>query len=167
MTFAQSIVLEYESSVPTTRKFIERIPEEKLAWKPAEKSMSIGQLALHIATTSAAVSQFIPMEEVELPSPEFVPPTSVAQLLAAVDGSAATVRAQLWDLSDDYMHGSIHFMAGGVAVMSFTREDTARMILLNHLYHHRGQLGVYLRLLDIPVPASFGPSADEQFNPGA
>lgn len=167
MTFAQSIVLEYESSVAATRKCLERIPQDKLAWQPDPKSMSIGQLGLHLATTSAAVAQFIPLESIDVPNPGFAQPGSVDEILAAIDASVAIVRAQLWDLSDEFMKGSIHFMADGQVVMRFTREDTARMIVLNHLYHHRGQLGVYLRLLGVPVPSTFGPSADEAFNPGA
>jgi len=167
MSFAQAIVLEYEASVPATRKCLERIPEDQLAWQPAPKSMTIGQLGLHLATTSAGVAQFIPLDSVDLPKAEFEQPSSVAQILAGIDVSAAVVRAQLWDLSDEFMKGHIHFMAGDQVVMRFSREDTARMIVLNHLYHHRGQLGVYLRLLGVPVPATFGPSADEEFNPGA
>jgi len=167
MTFAQAIVLEYESSVPATRKCIERIPADKLTWRPDPKSLTLGQLGQHIATTSPAVAQMITISRVDNLEPNFVQPESVEQMLAALDASAAQVREHLWNLSDDFMKGHIEFAADGVVFMRFTREDTARMIVLNHLYHHRGQLTVYLRLLGVPVPAVFGPSADEQFDPTA
>jgi uncharacterized damage-inducible protein DinB len=167
MSLAQSIVLEYEAIVPVTRRHLERIPQDKLGWKPDPKSMSIGQLGLHIAQSSAGVSAFVGHDSVEMPDFGFPEPATVEEIVAAFDAGTAQVRANLWDISDAAMAGSISFTAGGEAVMTFPRGGFARDIVLNHLFHHRGQLSVYLRLLGVPVPSSFGPTADEGFMPAA
>ena len=167
MTLAQAIVVEYEAIVPVTRRHLERIPADMLGWRPDPKSMSIGQLGLHIAQSSGGVSGFVALESVEMPDFGFPEPATVAEMLEAFDASAAQVRANLWGLSDEQMAGSLSFTAGGETVMTFPRGGFARDIVLNHLYHHRGQLSVYLRLLGVPVPSSFGPTADEGFAPQA
>ena len=163
MTLAQTTVLEYEASVPVTRKHLERIPDDKLTWRPDPKSMSIGQLGLHLATSSGGIAEFMRLDNVEMPNFGFPEPASTAEILAALDEAAGKVRASLWDFSDEAMGGSCNFVANGHVVMSFPRMMIARDILLNHNYHHRGQLSVYLRLLGVPVPSTFGPSADEAF----
>lgn len=167
MTLAQNAVLEYEASVPVTRRHLERIPDDKLSWRPDPKSMSIGQLGFHLATSSGGIAEFMRLDNVEMPDFGFPEPTSTAEILAALDEAAVKVRDNLWNYSDADMAGSCNFVANGQVVMSFPRTMIARDILLNHNYHHRGQLSVYLRLLGIPVPSSFGPSADESFTPNA
>lgn len=162
MTRAQEIVLEYEASVPVTRRHLERLPENKLSWRPEPKSMSLGQLALHLAESSGGVAEILLNDEVEAPEMGFPEATSVAQVLAALDASFAKVRATIWEMGDKVMAGSIQLVKNGEILMSFPRLGFARDILLNHNYHHRGQLSVYLRLLGVPVPSSFGPTADEQ-----
>lgn len=162
MTRAQEIVLEYEASVPVTRRHLERIPDDKLTWRPDPKSMTLGQLGLHLAASSGGISEFIRLDNVEMPDFGFPEPASTAEILSALDEAATKVRANLWNYSDADMAGSCNFVANGHVVMTFPRTMIARDILLNHNYHHRGQLSVYLRLLGVPVPISFGPTADEE-----
>lgn len=167
MTLAQAAVAEYEASVPVTRKHLERIPNDKLTWRPDPKSMTIGQLGLHLAESSGGISDFMLLDNVDVSGVSFPQPESTAAIVAALDAAAMKVRANLWDFSDEAMAGNVNFMANGAVFMSFPRIAVARDILLNHNYHHRGQLSVYLRLLGVPVPSSFGPTADEAFGPAA
>lgn len=167
MTLGQAIVLEFEAAAPATRRHLERLPQDKLEWKPDAKSMSAGQLGLHIAQSSGDVSAIVNLDTVDMPDMGFPQPGTTAEILAAFDGRVGKVRENLWDISDERMSGTIGFAANGEVVMNFPRGAFARDIVLNHLYHHRGQMSVYLRLLGVPVPSSFGPTADEAFTPPA
>ncbi|MBL8827408.1 MAG: DinB family protein [Planctomycetaceae bacterium] len=163
MTIAETFLTEFEQETPTTRKFLERLPGDKLAWKPHEKSMSAGQLALHIAKSPGQVAQMALVDEA--PPPDFktpVPaPQSVAEILQALDDSVAKVRSVLSQLSDGQMNAPWRMAFNGQVLLSMPRAALIRSILLNHVYHHRGQFGVYLRLLGAKVPSSYGPSGDE------
>lgn len=161
MTIAETILAEFEAQAPLTRRHLERVPEDKLDWKPAEKSMTLGQLALHIAQTPGGVAEFIGLDALELPDFEFPHPASRDEVLRAYDESVENARIGLSGLSDEVMEGSIAFQKDGETLMQFPRKGFARDIILNHTYHHRGQISVYLRLLGVPVPSSFGPTADE------
>jgi uncharacterized damage-inducible protein DinB len=163
MTIAQSLLAEFEQEARTTRKFLERLPADKLAWKPHEKSMSAGQLALHIASTPAGVVQMVVQDEATAPDfgrprPQ---PGSVREILDVLDQSIAIVRQTLPTFDDNRMQAIWKVKMNGREIMSMPRSAFLRSILLNHWYHHRGQFGVYLRLLGADVPSSYGPSADE------
>lgn len=163
MTIADALLNEFEQESQTTRKFLERLPEAGLNWKPHEKSMTAGQLALHIATAPGGVVRMA--QEDKVPAPEFgrprPQPGSVREVLDALDQSIATVREVLPTFSDARMQETWTATKDGKDLLSMPRASLLRSILLNHWYHHRGQFGVYLRLLGAKVPSSYGPSGDE------
>jgi uncharacterized damage-inducible protein DinB len=156
MTIAEALLAEFEQESRTTRKFLERVPEDKLDWKPHDKSMSAGQLALHIAATPGQVAQMATQDEV--PAPDFnqtrPQPASLQEILDALDQSIATVKEVLPTIDDMRMQRPWRAMMGDRELVSMPRMALCRSILLNHWYHHRGQLGVYLRLLGAKVPSS-------------
>ena len=152
---------ELEQEARTTRRVLERVPEDKLAWKPHAKSMSLGQLALHVATTPGNVAEIATHTSVEVPNFEQPEATSASQLVSALDESLAKARSILAGFDDTAMATNWSAKSGDREVMTVPRAALLRSIMLNHWYHHRGQLSVYLRLLDVPVPSIYGPSADE------
>jgi uncharacterized damage-inducible protein DinB len=161
-----SILMELDQEAATTRRVLERVPGDKLGWKPHEKSMSLGQLALHVATAPGDVAGMTTMDEVDVP--DFgEPPTvsSAEELMAAYDKSVSAAREILDGMDDAKAMATWKATKGGEELMAVPRIGVVRSILLNHWYHHRGQLSVYLRLLNVPVPSIYGPSADE--NPWA
>lgn len=163
MTIAESFLAEFDQESGTTRKFLERVPEEKLEWKAHEKSMTVGQLALHMAVFPGGVAQLAMLDEFVVPdfnrpNPQ---PQTVKEILTAMDESLATVRRVLTSATDEQLTAPWKMKRGGMVVLEIPRAAFLRTILLNHWYHHRGQLGVYLRLLGAKVPATYGPSGDE------
>ena len=160
---AGAMLAEFEAELATTRKFLERLPETGLAWRPHEKSMTAGQLALHVAQVPQGVLGMALADEA--PPPNFgsgrQQPASVREVLETLDRSADFVRRTLPTLDDRRMNDTFKIVVSGRTLMALPRGVFLRRILLNHWYHHRGQLGVYLRMLGAKVPASYGPSADE------
>ena len=161
MTIAQELLSEFEIQAPVTRKFLERLPEDKLAWKPHPKSMTAGQLAYHLALVPGAVVRFVENNPAQAPDFNFPQPATRQEVLSLFEGSVETVRTFLPKFSDTAMMETWHLVAGSREVMAQPRMDFLRDIMLSHWYQHRGQFSVYLRMLDIAVPASWGPSADE------
>ena len=162
MSIAESFLGEIDQEAATTRRVLERVPGDKLSWKPHEKSMSLGQLALHVATVPGTVAGILTPDEIELPpSFEQAPAGSVDELLPALENSVASAKEFLGDLDDGAAMATWSVKRDGQDVMALPRVAAIRSIMLNHWYHHRGQLSVYLRLLDVPVPSIYGPSADE------
>ena len=163
MSIAQAMLAEFEHEARTTRKFLERVPEDKLTWKAHEKSNSVGQLALHIAGVPGGVLQMAIPDTAPLPdfSEGWVQPRNVQEILDALEQSIQTVRRELPKLRDEQMQGVWTGTKDGQAALSMPRGMLLRFIMLNHWYQHRGQLGVYLRLLGTKVPSSYGPSGDE------
>jgi uncharacterized damage-inducible protein DinB len=157
------MLAEFEAELGTTRKFLERVPADKLTWRPHEKSMTIGQLALHIAQTPLGVLSLVLKDEAAPPNfgKSRQQPATVREVLDALDHSAAFVRQTLPTLDDRRMNETFKIVAEGRTLMALPRAAFLRSILLNHWYHHRGQLGVHLRLVGAAVPASYGPSGDE------
>ena len=162
-TIARAMLDEFERELPTTRTFLERVPQERLTWRPHEKSMTAGQLALHIAQTHEGVVRFALPDEATAPDfgGERPQPTSVREILDALESGAAYVRQTLLTVDDERMRAAFTILRDGRTLMSLPRALFLRNILLNHVYHHRGQLGVYLRLVGAQVPPSYGPSGDE------
>jgi len=160
---ARTMLAEFEAELATTRKFLERVPETGLTWRPHEKSMTAGQLALHVAQTPLGVLSMAVREEA--PPPNFAggrqQPQTLREVLDALDQSAAFVRQTLPTLDDRRMNETFKVVVAGRTLMAVPRAAFLRSILLNHWYHHRGQLGVYLRMLGAKVPSSYGPSGDE------
>jgi uncharacterized damage-inducible protein DinB len=162
MAIADALIGELEQEAATTRRVLERVPADKLSWKPHDKSMSLGQLALHIATTPGNIaSMAVPNPASPPESFEQAVAQSVDELLPTLEDSVAKAKEILGGFDDAAMMETWSIGAGGKTLMSMPRIGWLRAIMLNHWYHHRGQLSVYLRLLDVPVPSIYGPSADE------
>ncbi len=163
MSFAETILAEFEAQSPITRKFLERLPEDRLTWKPHEKSLTAGQLALHIASVPGSVVRLV--QQGSAPAPDFnammKQPSSLREILDAHEHSAIAVRSVLPQLDDATLQQDCRFLQGDRVISALPRTFFLRDIMLNHVYQHRGQFSVYLRILNVPVPASWGPSADE------
>jgi uncharacterized damage-inducible protein DinB len=162
MAIIDAMLAELEQESHTTRRVLDRVPQTHLSWKPHPKSMSLGQLALHVATVPGNVAELASMDSIPEP-PAFVQAEArtAAELGPALSASVAKARHHLGDFDDAAMGATWRLMSGGREVMAMPRSAFTRAIMLNHWYHHRGQLLVYLRLLDIPVPSVYGPTADE------
>jgi uncharacterized damage-inducible protein DinB len=161
MPIAQELLAEFNAQVPITRIFLERLPEGKLTWMPHPKSMTAGQLAYHLATVPGGVVQGAQRDQIAPPNFQFPQPKSLHHVLAALDESTTTVRRILPSFDDHTMNATWRIMDGDTELLAVPRKQFLRDVMLSHWYQHRGQFAVYLRLLDIPVPASFGPTADE------
>ena len=162
MSIAESLLPEIDQETATTKRVLERVPEDKLSWKPHEKSFSLGQLALHVATTPGNIANLVTADEVELPASfEQSEAQSKEEMLAAHEESVAKAKQYLSGLSDEAAMATWRVVSGGNEVMAAPRIGMIRSLMLNHWYHHRGQLSVYLRLLNVPVPPIYGPTADE------
>src|ERR1700730_13095347 len=163
MSIAQSLLAEFEGQALITRKFLERLPEDKLAWKPHNKSMSAGQLAYHLASVPGGAVRFVQNNPVQAPEfASFPQPASCQEILKTFEESIAAVRSLLPKYDDTAMKETWRMVAGGEReVLAHPRAEFLRDVMLSHWYQHRGQFSVYLRMLDVAVPASWGPSADE------
>ncbi len=162
MPIAEGMLAEFEVQAPVTRKFLERLPEDKLSWKPHNKSMTAGQLAYHLASVPGGVVRFVQNNPAQAPeSFTFPQPASREEILKTLEESIATVRSELPKFDDAAMKESWRMVAGGRELFAQPRGEFLRDVMLSHWYQHRGQFSVYLRMLDVAVPASWGPSADE------
>ena len=161
-SIAQSFLEEFETQAPITRRFLERLPEDKLTWKPHQRSMTAGQLGYHLAFVPGAVVRFVQNNPAQAPeSFSFPQPASCQEILKTLDESISAVRDLLPKFNDAAMYETWHMVAGGQEVLALPRAQFLRDVMLSHWYQHRGQCSVYLRLLNFAVPASWGPSADE------
>jgi uncharacterized damage-inducible protein DinB len=162
MSMTEAFLKEFDHEAKTTRRVLERVPADKFSWKPHPKSMSLGELAMHTAMTPGAICGWACEEETKMGSGEKAPvATSSADLIAAHDNSVAKVKETMGQLGDAGLMNSWKATAGDQTIFEMPKVALIRSIALNHWYHHRGQLSVYLRLLDVPVPSIYGPSADE------
>jgi uncharacterized damage-inducible protein DinB len=162
MALIDGLLQELEHEAQTTRRVLERVPNDKLTWKPHPKSMTLGQLAFHIATVPGGVAELAASGD-SAQVPQFSQPTanSTAELLSALDESIAKAKKVLGGMDDERIMATWRMMRGDQEVFALPRIALLRSIMLNHWYHHRGQLSVYLRELDVPIPSIYGPSADE------
>ena len=166
MKLSEMILPEFDLEMANTRKSLERVPEDKFEWKPHEKSTSLGGLATHLANIPSWTKNTFEQDELDL-APSGAPPLrlepvkSRAELLAAFDKNVTSARAALENASDEDWQGKWSLLHGGKAIFTMPRTAVMRGFVMNHLIHHRAQLGVYLRLLEVPVPSIYGPSADE------
>jgi uncharacterized damage-inducible protein DinB len=166
MTIGQSLLPEFDQEMQNTRKTLERCPDDRWNWKPHEKSGTLGWLAGHVATMVGWIPITLTTEELDyapVNGPAFEPPKTDnrKQLLAEFDKSVADSRAALAKVSDAEMMKNWKLLAGGKEIFTMPRIACIRGMVLNHHVHHRAQLTVYYRLLGIPVPGLYGPSADE------
>jgi len=159
---SQSILPEFDHEMENTRKSLERVPEDKLSFKPHAKSMTLGALATHLATINHWAEAILGLDSFDVstapPNPEL---KSRAELLAAFDKNTANARKAIADATDAHLLKPWTLTAGSRTVLTMPRVAVVRCFLFNHTIHHRAQLGVYLRLNDVPVPSIYGPSADE------
>ena len=166
MTIGQSMLPEFDQEMQSTRKALERCPSEKWSWKPHDKSGTLGWLAGHVGTVPEWITMTINTKEFDyapVDGPSYQPPKieNREQLLAAFDKAAAEAREALANVSDEDIMKNWKLLAGGKEVFVMPRIACIRGMCLNHLYHHRGQLTVYFRLMGVAVPGLYGPSADE------
>lgn len=159
----EAMVNELSQEAAATRRLLERVPEGQLSWRPHAKSMTLGQLALHIASIPGDLSRLCQLEEFDASMANFEPPmpTSQDQILSAFETGISDATRYLRTLTTDAASSPWRLTLRGQEVFTMPRAGLLRSLLLNHWYHHRGQLSVYLRLLDVPVPVIYGRSADE------
>ena len=166
MPISEMLLPEFDHEMANTRKTLERVPEDKFAWKPHQKSTSLGGLATHLANIPSWTKNTFEQDELDI-APPGAPPfrleeaKSRSELLEAFDKNVASARAALEGASDQNWQGKWSLLHGGNKIFTLPRTAVMRGFVMNHLIHHRAQLGVYLRLLDVPVPSIYGPSADE------
>jgi uncharacterized damage-inducible protein DinB len=162
MTAIDSILEELDREAKTTRRVLERVPSDNLSWKPHQKSKSVGELAWHVATIPKRVATIIQGDDVDVTTVKAPPmPETTAEIVDAFERQIAETKELLSKLDDATLSRTTTMRRGQVAVFSGPKLALLRTVMLNHSYHHRGQLAVYLRLLDIPVPPIYGPTADE------
>ena len=162
LTTSDRLAGELTQEAATTRRVLERVPEDKLTWKPHPKSMSLGELALHVAQIPGALAELFREPVREAPSFATRPEaSSLSELLTTHEESLRAASAQLAAWSEDDLVAEWRMMRAEDTILAVPRTDMVRAVMFNHLYHHRGELIVYLRLLDVPVPSVYGPSADE------
>lgn len=163
---SELLLPEYDQEMATTRRFLERIPEENLTWKPHDKSMTLGRLASHLAEIPAWMERIVGQDELDI-APPGAPPReykvfpSRAEALDVLDRNVAAGRTAINDADDEKLRKNWSLLAGGNVVFTLPRFAVLRNMVLNHAVHHRAQLGVYFRLNEVPVPSTYGPSADE------
>ena len=167
MPLSDSIIPEFDHEMSNTRKTIERVPDHKLDWQPHKKSFTLGKLASHIVNIPAWTAPTLKLDSLDVDpkdGPAFTTPEgkSAKELLAWFDKNVAEARAAITSTSDAEFMKPWSLMAGGQTIFTMPRIAVLRGFILNHNIHHRAQLGVYFRLTDVPVPALYGPSADEQ-----
>ena len=162
MKIIDGLLTELEQEAETTRRVLERIPQAHLSWRPHPKSMSLGQLALHVATVPGNVAELAAIDTVPEP-PAFVQAeaATASELIPSLKESVAKAKRALGGFEDTKMAEMWRLQSGGRDILAMPRVAFVRAIMLNHWYHHRGQLLVYLRLLDQSVPSVYGPTADE------
>lgn len=167
MALRDALLPEFDMEMASTRKLLERVPVEKSDFKPHTKSGSLGWLAWHVADLPHWVVETVNREELDFApvgAPRPAPPKveSREALLASFDQKVAAARAAIAGVSDEHLAKPWTLKAGGHTIFTMPRAAVLRSFVMNHLIHHRAQLGVYLRLNDVPVPGMYGPSADEK-----
>ena len=161
MALIDGMLQELEHEAQTTRRVLERVPNDQLTWRPHAKARTLGELALHIATVPGAVAALVATSPVQAPQFADQSPTKAAELIPALDASISRAKSILGGMNDATLLATWRMMNGEQEVIALPRVAMLRSIMLNHWYHHRGQLTVYLKELGVPIPSIYGPSADE------
>ncbi len=165
MTMATALLPEFDQEMAGARKTLERVPEAALAWKPHPKSFAMGELMTHLATVPGWATVTLEQDSFDM-SPGGEPlkmpeAKTVAEALGLFDEGVAKARAAIAAASDEVFAGSWTLLSNGAQVLTMPRAAVIRGFIMSHLVHHRAQLGLYLRMNDVPVPSLYGPSADE------
>lgn len=163
MTMADALLPEFDHEMATTRKVLERVPDDKFAWQPHHKSMTMGRLAAHVADIPSWVAETITKDVIDLGAGYTpVEPQTRAEVLAWFDKVVAAARPFIASASDAALMTPWTLKHKGEVVLTMPKAAVLRSFVFSHLIHHRGQMCVYLRLNEVPVPSIYGPSADEQ-----
>ena len=161
MPMIDTVLMELDNEGATTRRLLERVPNDKLAWKPHPKARSLGELAVHIAQTQKHVSDMLQSSAAEVnQTPESVP-GDPSEIVRMFDDGLKSAKSTLGAMSDADLMSNWSLVRDGKPIFSAPKIGVIRMIVLNHVYHHRGQLSTYLRELGVSIPSIYGPSADE------
>jgi uncharacterized damage-inducible protein DinB len=163
MTIADTFLQELEREAATTRRLLERVPDNHLGWRPHEKARTLGELALHVATVPGLIAGFVSQPS-PVQAPDFRDPPAPATtqgLMQAFDESIAKAKQILSGMDDATITETWRLVSGSRELVAVPRAAFLRSVMLNHWYHHRGQLSVYLRILGVALPSIYGPSADE------
>ena len=161
MKVADTMLIELDQEAKTTKRVLDRIPDDKLSWRPHPKAFSLGQLGLHIASLPGGISAAIVKDSMEVPDFSQPEAKSRQEILDTFSKGMESATDALKNMDDARINSTWSLTRKGQVIMSVPRIAFLRSILMNHNYHHRGQLSVYLRILDVPVPSIYGPSADE------
>ncbi|MFZ0390134.1 MAG: DinB family protein [Calditrichia bacterium] len=167
MELKEAFLQEFDQEMAKTRKMLKRVPDDKLEWKPRETMWSLGQLATHLANLPVWIASTISRESLDM-HPEGEEPARVApaksrqEILDRFDENVRENRKSLEGAGEPHLMNSWSLLSGGKTLFTLPRLAVLRSFVLNHIIHHRGQLGVYLRMNDVAVPGMFGPSADEE-----
>lgn len=159
----QAFIAEIKHEATSTKKILERVPQEKFDWKPHEKSMSLGRLASHVAELPGFLNSILTMDDFDFAKGHYKPSNANTpeELMKVFQQKLDEVVQTLQNTSDEKMQANFTLRSGGHVIATVPRMVAVRSMAMNHLIHHRGQIAVYLRLLNIPVPGLYGPSADE------
>ncbi len=163
MSLIEPIIAELQHEAATTRKLLERVPEEAFSWQPHEKSMTLGRLAGHIAELYTFAAPILNQDELDFATGNYEPfsPADAAELLEKFDKNVADAIEILKTQTDDRLLAAWRMRSGEQVFFERPRITVIRSFMLNHIVHHRGQLSVYLRLQNVPLPPMYGPTADE------
>ena len=164
MAFKEALLAEFDHEIGSTRRLLERVPDAQLGWKPHDKSYSLGDLSGHIANLTTWMDRILESTELDLASVADARPSSPAStddVLKRLDVNAKSARAKLAGQTDASLVAAWTLKNEGREVFTMPRSSVLRSFVFNHLIHHRGQLTVYLRLQNVPLPSLYGPTADE------
>ena len=159
----QLMIREFREEIAATKRLLDRVPADKLTWKPHPKSMSLGQLALHIAVIPNRISALVKADHFDVSQANFnaPQPANLEEIHTGLAGSVTAAESYFGSLTEDSASENWRLMQRDKEISSKPRIAVIRSLMLNHWYHHRGQLSVYLRLLDVPLPVVYGRTADE------
>lgn len=165
MSLIEMITAEFQREAATTRKMLERVPQDSFAWKPHEKSMTLGQLAAHVANLHGTwFITALTQDEFDLADSKPLKLDSVSDILEAFDQSISSAVESLKTQTDERLFATWRLKRGGQVLFELPRWAVIRSMVISHIIHHRGQLSVYLRLQNVPLPPVYGPTADEALN---
>jgi uncharacterized damage-inducible protein DinB len=163
MALVDGLLQELEGEAGITKRLLERVPGEKLEWRPHAKSMTLGQLAYHVAEIPGNIARMVQVEFLDLSTVSFEPvtPKDYEAVMREFADGLELAKSTLGGMTDAFAGATWRLVMHGQVMMEMPRTAVLRTLMMNHLYHHRGQLTVYLRLLDVPLPVIYGRSADE------